>query len=65
MQEFNVPHKVILDYANDSHKNDVIDNCRYNYHNMIDEDLTGIIKKELPNLHNAFNPISKKLLIQE
>ena len=65
MHEVNIYHKTILDYANHSHKNDEIDNCRYNHHNMIDEDYTGIIKRELPRLHNALNPISKKHIIQE
>ena len=65
MHEINIYHKTNLDYANHSHKNDAIDNCRYNHHNMIDEDYTGIIKKDLPILHNALNPISNKHLIQE
>ncbi len=65
MHEIHIYHKTILDYANHSHKNDAIDNCRYNHHNMIDEDYTGIIKKDLPILHNELNPISKKHLIQE
>ena len=57
-------HKTILDYAKHSHKNDVIDNCRYNHNNMVGEDFTNIIKRDLPILHNALNPISKMHLIQ-
>ena len=65
MHEVSIHHKTIMDYANHSHKNDAIDHCRYNHQNMIDEDYTGIIKRELPKLHNALNPIPKKHIIQE
>ena len=65
MQEVNLLHKTILDYTNHSHKNEAIDHCRYNHHNMIDEDFTNVIKRDLPIFHNALNPISTKHLIQE
>ena len=64
MNNINMYHKTILDYAKHWHKNDVIDNCRYNHNNMVGEDFTDIIKRDLPILHNALNPISKMHLIQ-
>ena len=58
-------HKTILDYAKHSHKNDAIDICRYNHNNMVGEDFTDTIKRDLPILHNVLNPISKMHLIHK
>ena len=58
-------HKTILDYAKHLHKNDAIDNCRYNHNNMVGEDFTDSIKRDLPILHNVLNPISRMHLIHK
>ena len=65
MNNINMYHKIILDYAKHSYKNDAIDNCRYNHNNMVGEDFTDTIKRDLPVLHNALNPISKMHLIHK
>ena len=44
MSNINIYHKTILDYTKHSHKNDAIDNCRYNHNNMVGEDFTDTIK---------------------
>ena len=54
MNNINMYHKTILDYTKHLHKNDAIDNCRYNHNNMVGEDFTDTIKRDLPILHNAF-----------
>ena len=35
MNNINMYHKTILDYAKHSHKNDAIHNCRYNHNDMV------------------------------
>ena len=65
MNNINMYHKTILDYAKHLHKNDAIDNCRYNHKNMVGEGFTDTIKSDLPIHHNALNPISKKHLIHK
>ena len=65
MWEINNHHKAIKDYAKFINKNDFIDKCRINDQNMDDTDYTKIIKRDLPRLHCAQNPISKRSLIKD
>ena len=65
MHNIKIYHKTILDYAKHSYKNDTIDNCWHNHHNMIDGDYTDATKRDLSSLHNAMSPISKIQRTQE
>ena len=53
--EINNHHKTIIDYANFVNKNNFIDSCRKNAHNMAETDYTKIITKDLSRLHCAHN----------
>ena len=64
MYDVNVHHKTIMEYARFVNKNNIIDNCCKN--NAMDEhQYDEFIKKELPNLHNAQNTISRMALIKD
>ena len=45
MNNINMYHKTILDYAKHSHKNDAIDNCKYNHNNMVGEDFINVANR--------------------
>ena len=60
MWDVNNHHKSIIDYGKFVNKNDFIDSCWENNLNIDHIDYTKIIKRDLPHIHCAINPISKK-----
>ena len=64
MWDVNNHHKAVIDYAKFVNKNNFIDSCRENNLSMDHIDYTKIITRDLPKLHCAINPFSKKSLIK-
>ena len=64
MYDVYIHHKVVMEYTRFVHKDHIIDDSCYNNNNMENGKYSDFLEKELPNLHNVQNPISKKALIK-